>query len=120
MMQALSWSDRFLFDRRASVIAKKRSDNMQKHVSHLIERIHKPAEVGRRRGPSRRSGQTRLLLVAVAGDRPEIGKSAAFHFPGWDEGSDTFDALAAIAGIVQETCLEPGDPVRKLKAVPDD
>jgi len=85
---------------------------MQKHVSHLIERSliersHKPAGEGRRRG------QTRLLLVAVAGDRPGIGKSAAFYFPGWDEGSDTFDALAAIAGIVQETCLEPGDPVEE-------
>jgi hypothetical protein len=94
-------------------MAQKRSDAMQKHVDHVIERSHKPAGEGRRRGLSGRGGQTRLLMVAMAGDRPGIGKSASFHFPGWDEGSDTFDALAAIAGIVQETCLEPGDPVEE-------
>jgi hypothetical protein len=106
---------------------------MQKHVSHLnvIERSHKPAGVARRRSPSGRRGYTRLLMVAVAGDRPGIGKSAAFHFPDWDEGSDTFDALAAIAGIVQETCLETGDQIpgdqipndqieKVCRAVPDD
>jgi hypothetical protein len=86
---------------------------MQKHVSHLIERSYKANGQGRRHGLSRRVGQTRLLMVALAGDRPGIGKSAAFHFPGWDEGSDAFDTLAAIAGIVQERCLEPGDRIEE-------
>lgn len=94
-------------------MAQKRSDAMQKHMSHLIERSHEPIGEGRRHGHSRRDGQTRLLMVAVAGDRPGIGKSAAFHFPGWDMGSDAFDTLAAIAAIVQEMCLEPGDRIEE-------
>jgi len=49
-------------------------------------------------------GRTKLVLLATDDDRPGFIKSATFHFPGWAELSETFDVLAEVAGIVQETC----------------
>jgi hypothetical protein len=58
-----------------------------------------------------RSGRTRLLMLVTNDGAPGLVKSATFQFSGWDDASKTFDVLAAVAGIVQETCLDENGTV---------
>lgn len=52
------------------------------------------------------AGRAQLVMLATDCDTPGVAKRATFHFPDWDEGSETFDTLAMIAEIVQDACVE--------------
>jgi len=83
--------------------------------SQLVGSGQDTAGMSQRRKTFGSSGQTRLLMLATNDGAPGVVKTATFHFSGWDEVSQTFDVLAAVAGIVQENCLAESDAVEAVQ-----